>query len=73
MTITTNLRKIGTSFHLLIPKSIVDVFRLEDFIPSHEYEAHVYKNGQTLSFRRVKKQTAQDLINEIDTEKKDED
>ncbi len=67
----TNLRKIGDSFHFLVPKSLIDVFDLEIYINTHDYIISSDTNGIRFSFTRVKKQSAQQLIDDINTEIKD--
>lgn len=73
MNIKTSLKKLGSSFHFLLPKSIVDVYNLEKNMEDYEWSIRTYNNGNTISFKRVKKQTAQEILDNINTEIKDED
>ena len=62
MKFNTKLMKIGGSYFLMVPKSIIDVYELLD--EEYLWELSDYKNGKILSYKRVNK--------EIQTEKKDD-
>ena len=54
MKIRSKFRKIGDSYYLIVPKSIIDVYDLlkENYI----FEISVYKEGKTISYKRVGKE-----------------
>lgn len=72
MELKTTLRKIGSSFHFLMPKSIIDVYGLEKDNEDYEWNIKSYNKGNTISLKRVKKQDAQEIVDDINTEIKDE-
>ena len=45
------LKKIGTSQHLLIPKSYIDVYKLD----LYEYKLEILDDGRTIQFKRLRK------------------
>ena len=53
MKFKVKLTKIGDSYYLIVPKSIINVFNLlkEKYI----FEISVYNEGKTLSYKRVGK------------------
>ena len=55
MEIKVNPLKIGDSYYLLIPKSILDVYSMEKWIKDFEFKISAYKNGSILSYKRIKK------------------
>lgn len=55
MKFETKFTKVGDSYYLHVPKSIIDVYNLLKEI--YIYEISIYNEGKTLSYKRVGKQT----------------
>lgn len=72
MILKTNLKKIGTSHHMLIPSSIIQVYDLLKYTPDYEYGITVENEGKRIILTRVKKKDSekQTTLNKF---KKDDD
>ena len=59
--------KIGDSYYLIVPKSLINVFNLlkETYI----YEVRIYKEGKIISYKRIGKEE-QTKIEDFDKKKK---
>lgn len=71
MGLKTNLKKIGTSHHVLIPSSIIKVFGLLEFTEEYEYRISVENDGARIILNRTKKlDKCQTTLDQIHTFKK---
>ena len=57
MEIKTNLKKIGTSYHFLIPSAILKVYELLKYTDEYEYAISIENNGRRIVLNRVKKKS----------------
>ncbi len=78
MIFKTNLKKIGTSHHTLIPSSIIQVYDLLKYTDKYEYVITVENEGKRLILNRVKKkdsekQTTLSKFKKVDDDKKQKD
>jgi len=73
MELTTNLKKIGTSYHVLIPSSLIKVFKLLKYTEDYEYTIVAENDGKRIILNRVKKKVdeAQTKINDFEENKHD--
>ena len=65
MKVKTKLTKVGDSYYLHVPKSIIDVYNLLKEV--YILEVSVYNEGRIISYKRVGKQTK---IEDFEKEKK---
>ena len=55
MELKTNLKKIGSSYHFLIPSSLIKVYNLLNYVYTHDYSVHVENEGKRIILNRKKK------------------
>ncbi len=54
--VKVNVVKIGDTYYLSIPKSVIDVYGFMSWLNDYDFDLSVYKNGRILSYKRIKKE-----------------